>query len=255
MSKNLVVSIEKSLTSRIEEVQEALGSNQKAEKFKRSLVIELKKNPALLKCDPVSVLGSAFTAASLGLEFGNFLGQAYLVPFKGQCQLMPGYRGYLKLLYNSPLVKSITCETAHENDEFTYKLGTNQEIHHVPASSNRGPLTHAYAIVSLQNGGSSILVMNRDEIQKHRQLAGKDNIWKAHYEEMAKKTVIRKICKYLPLHTELQSAIGMDDLVDGKVDQGNRHNVPDSIEADFQNVSEKPTKEKNEIDPFNKGEQ
>ena len=39
---------------------------------------------------------------------------------------------------------------------------------------------------------------------------------------MAKKTVIRQICKYLPVSVELQKAITLDELNDRDVEQDNR---------------------------------
>src|SRR5262249_43177060 len=65
---------------------------QNAERYMRLAVTEMRRNPALSKCDPYSVLGAAMVATQLGLEIGP-LGRAYLIPYGTECTFVPGWKG------------------------------------------------------------------------------------------------------------------------------------------------------------------
>lgn len=85
-------------------------------------------------------------SAQLGLEPGSALGQAYLVPYGNQCQLILGYRGMIDLARRSGQVLSLSAFAVHEGDEFSYQLGLHPDIHHVPSCEadrvkNRSPLS------------------------------------------------------------------------------------------------------------------
>jgi hypothetical protein len=73
--------------------------------------------------------------------------------------------------------------------------------------------------------------------------AGNSGPWQTHYEEMAKKTVIRRLFKYLPVSIEIQKAVGLDEQAEAGIDQQNAaFAYGEIIEADYNVVQpEKPT--------------
>ena len=87
-------------------------------------------NP-LLDADRYTFWNSVMTVAALGLEVGNFLGQAYLIPFAGKVQPVPGYPGYITLAENSSI--SLQGVLYFENDTFNYQRGTSPALNHFPA--------------------------------------------------------------------------------------------------------------------------
>jgi recombination protein RecT len=216
----------------------ALPPHLSADHLVRAVVIVLEGNPALLDCERASLYRAVMTCAQLGLEPDGVLGQAWLVPSRGKVQLVPGYRGFIALARNSGLITSINAQAVHRNDHFDYAYGLNERLEHVPAAGPRGEITHFYGYVKFKDGGHHFDVLSRDEVDAIRDRnegyqtfrAGKaeDSAWVTGYAEMGKKTVIRRIAKYLPLSVQKAAALadfhdagkhaGLDDLGELVVD-------------------------------------
>lgn len=164
------------------------------------------RTPELLDCDPRSVVLATAQAAALGLEPNTPLGLSYLVPFKKQAQFIPGYRGLIRLAIQSGEVQSIQARTVHERDICEIEYGTNQRLVHTPymGSDGAGDAIAFYAVAELKNGSKLFEFMTRAEIDalRRRSKASNDGPWVTDYDEMAKKTVIRRLCKTLPLSEE-----------------------------------------------------
>lgn len=183
----------------------AVPKHLSADRMARIAATELRKTPALLNTTPASFLGAVMQSAQLGLEPGSALGQAYLVPYGNQCQLILGYRGMIDLARRSGQVLSLSAFAVHEGDDFNYQLGLHPDIHHVPsceADRVKKPITFVYAVANLKGGGYQFEVMSRAEVEAVRAKAKSKNIWNTYFEEMAKKTVIRRLFKYLPVSIE-----------------------------------------------------
>ena len=190
----------------------AMPKSMTPDRLTRIVMTECRKTPALMKCAPESFYGAVLQCAALGLEPGSALGHCYLLPFgngkdksgRPNAQLIIGYRGMIDLARRSGQIISLQAWTVHAQDTFNYQLGLNPDIEHVPASvADRGPVTHVYAVAKLKGGGVQFEVMSRAEIEKIRSAskAGNSGPWSSHWDEMAKKTVIRRLFKYLPVST------------------------------------------------------
>jgi len=183
----------------------AVPKHLNADRMARIAATEVRKNKALLNTEPTSFLGSVMQAAQLGLEPGSALGQAYLVPYGNQCQLIIGYKGMIDLARRSGQVISLNAYAVREGDDFNFQLGLKPDIHHVPsleADRIKKPITYVYAVATLKGGGYQFEVMSRAEIEAVKAKAKSKNIWNSYPEEMAKKTVIRRLFKYLPVSIE-----------------------------------------------------
>lgn len=183
----------------------AVPKHLSADRMARIAATEVRKNKALLNTEPTSFLGSVMQAAQLGLEPGSALGQAYLVPYGNQCQLIIGYKGMIDLARRSGQVLSLNAYAVREGDDFNFQLGLKPDIHHVPsleADRIKKPITYVYAVATLKGGGYQFEVMSRAEIEAVKAKAKSKNIWNSYPEEMAKKTVIRRLFKYLPVSIE-----------------------------------------------------
>ena len=233
----------------------ALPKHMTSDRLARIALTEIRKVPTLAKCDQTSFLGAIMQCAQLGLEPGGALGHAYLLPFdnrkKGitEVQFIVGYRGMIDLARRSGQIVSLTARTVHENDEFSYQYGLSEDLKHVPATGERGALQYVYAVAKLKDGGVQFEVMSRSDIDKVRaqSKAGNYGPWQTHYDEMAKKTVIRRLFKYLPVSIELATAVTMDEKADAglgqdnsailtgeysTVDESQREHLPDNVNAD-----------------------
>ena len=189
----------------------AVPKHLSADRMARIAATELRKTPALLNTTPASFLGAVMQSAQLGLEPGSALGQAYLVPYGNQCQLILGYRGMIDLARRSGQVLSLSAFAVHEGDEFSYQLGLHPDIHHVPsceADRVKKPITFVYAVANLKGGGYQFEVMSRAEVEAVKAKA--KNIWNNYFEAMALKTVIRRLFKYLPVSIEALQITNVD---------------------------------------------
>lgn len=191
----------------------AVPKHLNADRMARIAATEVRKNKALLNTEPTSFLGSVMQAAQLGLEPGSALGQAYLVPYGNQCQLIIGYKGMIDLARRSGQVLSLNAYAVREGDDFNFQLGLKPDIHHVPsleADRIKKPITYVYAVATLKGGGYQFEVMSRAEVEAVRAKAKSKNIWNTYFEEMAKKTVIRRLFKYLPVSIEALQITNVD---------------------------------------------
>ena len=210
------------LESQKTEIARALPMALDSNRYVRIVQTELRKNPALMRCEPTSFLGAVITAAQLGLEFGP-LGQAYLVPFKNhgrdEIQLIIGYKGWLALAHRSGKIASISARAVHQNDTFDYQFGLDETLLHRPAEGERGPTTHYYCVAKTKDGGVVFAVMTKHEVEVHRdRYAKKRNNeivgpWATHFDEMALKTVFKKVFTWLPMTTEAALASASDNSV------------------------------------------
>lgn len=169
------------------------------------------KNPNLLACTRESLLQSIMQAAELGLEPGGALGEGYLVPYGKVCQFIPGYRGFISLARRSGQIISLEAHVVHEKDKFTFELGLESKLVHIPdlESDDPGKMRFVYAVAKLVGGGVQFEVMSRAQVEaiRRRSKAGNGGPWVSDYEEMSRKTVVRRLFKYLPVSVELSTAL------------------------------------------------
>ena len=197
------------------EIARALPKHMDADRLARIAITVIKQTPALGQCDPLSLVGALMTSSQLGLEPGP-LGEAYLVPFGRQVTFIPGYRGLIKLAWQSGMLDTISANVVHANDQFEYELGLNADLKHKPARGERGEPTEVYAVAKFKSGGYVFEVMSVKEVEdvRKRSKASKSGPWVTDWEAMAKKTVIKRLMKFLPLSPELRNvalAAEMDD--------------------------------------------
>lgn len=195
-------------------IAEVVPRNVAPDRLIRMAMLSVSKNADLRKCTPESILLSVCDAAALGLDCGGALGQAYLVPFKSTATLIVGYRGMIALARKSGEIATIYSHCVRAGDEFTYELGLEQTLRHKPGDSvDDRHITHAYAVAKFKDGSYQVEVMSRAEIEKHRARSmAKDNgPWVTDYAEMCKKTVVRRLCKYLPMTAEAAELIDKSD--------------------------------------------
>ena len=210
------------------EIKKALPSVMTPDRFTRIVLSALSTNPKLQQTTPQSFLGAMMTAAQLGVEPNTPLGQAYLIPFwngkksKLECQFQLGYKGLIDLAYRSGEVSVIQAHVVYANDEFRYSFGLEPELKHVPAMTDRGDPTHVYAVFRTKDGGYGFEVMSMDDVRKHAKRfsqAYENGPWQTNFEEMAKKTVLKKVLKYAPLKSDFVRAVSQDETVKTEISE------------------------------------
>lgn len=189
----------------------ALPQHVSVEKFVRVTLTAVQTTPALLEADRRTLFAAATRAAQMGLLPDGREGA--IVTFKGQCQFMPMVAGVMKLVRNSGEISTWSVQAVYENDDFDYELGDNERIIHKPALRDRGSVVGAYSIVTMKDGEKSREFMGVEEIEaiRKRSRSGGSGPWVTDFAEMAKKTVVRRHSKRLPMSTDLDGLLHEDD--------------------------------------------
>lgn len=199
----------------------ALPKHINSDRFTRIAITTIRQNPKLQECNAPSLLGCLMTLAQLGLEPG-VLGQAYLIPFKNNnqntvdCQLQISYKGLIELLRRTGQLKDIYAYTVYEDDEFEITYGLDRNLIHKPSFKNsKEKIKGFYSVAILKDGTRAFEYMTKTEVEDHEKKyrLGKyqNNIWVKNFEEMAQKTVTKKMLKWLPLSVDILEKLDTDD--------------------------------------------
>lgn len=216
-------------------IKKALPSVITPERFTRMVLSALSSTPKLAECSPQSFLAAMMTAAQLGVEPNTALGQAYLLPYRNhgqmECQFQLGYKGLIDLAYRSGEVSVIQAHTVYENDVFEYELGMDPKLRHVPAKADRGEAVAYYAMFKTKDGGYGFEVMSVDDVQRHAQRYSKSygsgsSPWRSNFDEMAKKTVLKRALKYAPLKSDFVRGMAQDETIKAELSD-EMYAVPD----------------------------
>lgn len=214
-------------------IAQVLPTHITPERLIKTMLVAANRVPDILLCTQTSILETINRAAELGLDLSGTLGEAYVVPFNSkikingqeqwvkQATLIPGYRGLAKLARQSGEVKRIDADVVRVNDHFVFRKGSDARCEFIPNfKSDRGEMIGAYAFVQFKDGGEQFDFMPIEDIEKvrRRSKSGNDRdgnaigAWKTDFGEMSKKTVFRRVSKWLPLSTEkFVKALEQDD--------------------------------------------
>lgn len=210
------------------EIKKALPSVMTPERFTRIVLSAISSNPTLADTTPQSFLGAMMQSAQLGLEVNTVLGQAYILPYynKGtlEAQFQLGYKGLIDLAYRSGEVESIQAQIVYENDNFKVQYGLEPKLEHIPADTNRGNPVKVYALFRTKSGGYGFEVMSMEDIRNHAKKYSKAydsscSPWKNNFEEMAKKTVLKRVLKYAPLKSDFVKGVATDETIKKEIDE------------------------------------
>jgi recombination protein RecT len=224
------------LQSKRGEIAKMLPKHLNAERLLKVAQIAATTTPALAKCDVASLVGAIGQCAQMGLEPNTVLGHAYLVPFNtkrkdpatgaerwvNSVQVIIGYKGLIDLARRSGQIVSIAAHEVCEQDTFDLVYGLDEKLEHRPAMGERGEVIGFYAVAKLKDGGHCFEFMSRlqvEQIMAGTQSKGKYGPWKDNFTEMGRKTVIRRLAKYLPLSIEFQTAAALDGMAEAGKDQ------------------------------------
>jgi recombination protein RecT len=184
-----------------------MQSEDEGKRFLRIAFTEIQKSPKLMACSPQSLFAAVAQSAVLGLEIGNALGHAYLVPYGNVATFLTGYKGLADLAYRSGKVSTIQSMVAREGEVFEWNPMEEPPIKHRPKGDPAARMTWVY---------TTYLAMSYAEVEavKIRSRAKNDGPWVTDYEAMAMKTCLRRHLKLLPTSAMMQKAIAADERVD-----------------------------------------
>lgn len=212
----------------------ALPRHMNADRMARLALTAFSSNADMQACSFKSIASSLMTAGALGLEPG-VNGAGYLIPYKGTCTFVPGWKGLVDLVSRSGRA-TVWTGAVFEGDDFDYALGDRPFVMHRPGDeTDPNKLTHVYAI-GRSNGSDYpvIEVWSMRKVWKHRDTFNKQG--GKHYsyrnpEMYARKVPLLQVLKYMPTSIEVANAIAVADAAEagrGVVIEGNFVTVEDS---------------------------
>jgi recombination protein RecT len=211
-----------SLEAKADNFAAVIGTEAETKRFIQSAIAVVGAHPEWLgsEYDRASLFTSCMHAAQSTLSLDPNLGHVYFVPRRNKktgkkhIQFQAGYKGLLALAYKSGQVDSFQAEVVREGDAFDFELGTQGFIHHKPAFKN-GNVTHVWAQAHTKAGGDVFVVIPVSEVDKARKFSDSGSSdfspWAKHYDEMARKTALRRLAKLLNLCVELQRVVGIEE--------------------------------------------
>jgi phage RecT family recombinase len=164
----------------------------------------LSNNPYLMKVanqNPKSLLSAMSNVAACGLSLNPSEKQAYLVPRKGAIYFDPSYVGLIRLATNSGSIEWVQAYLVYETDTFRFMGAGEKPVHeHDPFKKDRGEFRGVYCVAKTKTGDYLTTAMSEAEVLEIRDKSeafksGGKGPWKDYFEEMAKKTVIRRAFK------------------------------------------------------------
>jgi len=238
-TRDKVTHLEEYLQSKKKTLIKIAPQGTDVDRIIRVAMFETVKNERLIQCSPSSVYMALAKACELDLVAGGVLHRASLVPMwdkksKGyNAELWIEYTGLMDLVKRSGEVAHFKAEVVHDNDEFehSFDLENGEVLRHKKCHDNPGNLLLAYAVCFFKDGQRQVEVMRKDQINKIRKSSRSPDSgpWSQHTEEMWRKTVIRRICKYLPLTPKTTAVLQHD------------------IQSDFGSVIELEPTESNDV--------
>lgn len=256
------------LNKHMDAIQQVAARSITPDRMVRLVCAAASRQPELAECSAVSILRSMMQSAELGLEVCSGTNEAYLVAYYNkntkckEAQFIPGYQGLVKLAIESGKVKNIESRVVYENDTFDYELGMAPKITHKPTLKARGEVLAFYAIAHLTDGSTQFDLMTKEEVDaiRGRSKASSFGPWVTDYNEMAKKTVVRRLYKMLPKSKQMADALEVQakaeagDFMEGEVIRPGDSELPTEpmrvINGDGQLVHDWVDAEREEVKAF-----
>lgn len=200
-------------------IERQLGGAMNSDAFVRAVLSEITKQPKLMSADPKTVLGGVMLAAQLRLEIGSGLGEFYLTPRREKgndiCLPIIGFQGMIKLALRSEFVTNVEAFMVREGDDFTFGANSDRGMFYdwTPRDFEESrDWIGVVASARMKTGGTTWVYLTRAQVYARRpHYWDKGTPWQTHEDEMAKKTAVRALAKYLPKSTDLGRALEADE--------------------------------------------
>jgi recombination protein RecT len=209
---NELVNVKSAIALQESEFSKALPAHVPVKKFVRVLQTAVSVNQNLINADRASLFASAQRAASMGLLPDGREGA--IVEFGGKCNFMPMVAGILKLLRQSGQLSTIDALIVCKNDKFQYRPGLDEvPVHEPDWFGDRGDMIGVYSVARMKDGGAMTEIMSMKDIEKVRAASRSKNNgpWRDWFDQMAIKSVLRRLSKRLPSSTDIDLDAAFDD--------------------------------------------
>lgn len=234
-----------------DQFKNALGDHKDA--FVASLIDLYTGDKSLQMCKPAALVSEALRAATLNLPLNKALGFAYIVVYNNSVKnddgtwskvptptFIPGYKGYIQLAMRTGQYKTINADVVYEGELGKADKLTGEILFNGKRTSDK--VVGYFCYFELLNGFSKTLYMSLNDMATYakryspsvgrnttiEQLASRANSqenskrvgWEGNFNDMAIKTVIRRLLsKYGYLSIEMQGVLAKDIEADAAADR------------------------------------
>lgn len=201
MANEVVKSFSESLSDKLMSVETALPKNFNRERFVQNCLAVMNEKPELTQVNRAAVIQGLCKGAYLGLDFMNK--ECYLIKYGNSVQFQTDYKGEKKFVktYSIRPIQDIYAKIVREGDHFEEKIIDGKpSVDFKPLPFNGGQIVGAFAVALYKDGGMDYEVMTTKDINDVRNNYSKatnSKAWKCSWDEMAKKTVLRRLCKHI----------------------------------------------------------
>lgn len=201
MANEVVKSFSESLSDKLVSVETALPKNFNRERFVQNCLAVMNEKPELTQVNRAAVIQGLCKGAYLGLDFMNK--ECYLIKYGNSVQFQTDYKGEKKFVktYSIRPIQDIYAKIVREGDHFEEKIIDGKpSVDFKPLPFNGGQIVGAFAVALYKDGGMDYEVMTTKDINDVRNNYSKatnSKAWKCSWDEMAKKTVLRRLCKHI----------------------------------------------------------
>lgn len=221
MANEVAVKFSEQLSDKLISVESALPKDFNRERFIQNCLAVMNETPSLAKISPAQTIQGLLKGAYLGLDFMNR--ECYLIPYGNSVQFQTDYKGEVKFTkkYSIRKIKDIYAKVVRKGDEFTEEIIDGHpsiQFKSVPFSNEE--IVGAFAVCLFQDGGLLYETMSVNDINSVRNnysKASQSKAWKNSFDEMCKKTVLRRLCKHIETdfesveaHSAWEDGSGMD---------------------------------------------
>ena len=189
------------LTDKLINVEEALPSGFNRTRFVQEALSVINSNPDLAKANKNQLMLGLLRGAYLGMSFQSK--ECYLITYGSSVNFQTDYKGEIKFTkrYSTRPIQDIYAKVVREGDVFEEKIVDGQAtITFVPKPFNTGEILGCFAVVLYRDGGLQYETMSVEDVQSVRANYSKardSKAWKNSFDEMCKKTVLRRLCKHI----------------------------------------------------------
>ena len=253
MANEVAVRFSDMLNDKLISVERALPNDFNMERFVQNCIAVLNDNPDLAKINKAEVIQGLVKGAYLGLDFMNR--ECYLIPYGKSVQFQTDYKGEVKFTkkYSTRKITDIYAKVVREGDTFVEEIIDGKpSIDFKPITFSKANIIGAFAVALFKDGGMLYEVMSVDDINAVRNnysRASQSKAWKYSFDEMCKKTVLRRLCKHIDkdfesieAHSAWEDGSGMD--FDGPTAPVNEREEIIDVFADVSGMSEVPADDK-----------
>jgi len=235
-----LILVHSKITKMIDERMDAMPKDFNKTRFVQNAMTVLQDIPKdkLSQIDPTSIARTILKGAFLGLDFMSK--ECYAIAYGKELQFQTDYKGEIKLAkkYSIRSIKEVYSMIVRDGDQFDeIVMDGRQSLNFKPMPFNDKAIIGAFAVVLYDDGGMQYETMSIKDIDAVRTGYSKmstGQAWTKSFSEMARKTVLRRLCKHIEIDFESkEQKLAYDESADVEFKKVKKEEVKATSSLDY----------------------